>query len=100
MTSPKGSKKTGKGITNTFNDIEATESLETKLKTADSEIQHYVTALETENLKLQRQIAKLQADKITLNSRIVILEENTNEHCVYKTPPFECLKKSLEQAAA
>ena len=94
------SNKIAKTKSKAINDTEPIAPLIAKLKTVDYEIQHYVAALEIENLKLQRQIAKFQADKVSLNSRIIILEENTNEHCVHKTPPFECLKKSYELAVA
>lgn len=53
----------------------AMSTLELKLKSADSEIQFFVTALKKENLKLHKQIAKLQAENVSLNSRITVREE-------------------------
>jgi len=90
-------KKLARTESKTVNDSDPMSSLISKLKMADPEIQHYVTALEAENLKLRRQVGKLQAENVSLNNRITILEENTNERCVYETPPYECLQKAHEQ---
>jgi len=70
----------------------------TKHKSFDSQFQYNIAALKAENLKLQRQIAKLEAKQVSLFNKITILEENTNERCVHKTPPYECLIKSRDIA--
>ena len=97
MPHPKSKKKVGTTVSKTTNNTGPVSSLRAKLKAADPEIQHYIAALEAENMKFQRQVGKMQAENTTLNNRIIILKENTNECCVHKTPPIECLKQSLEQ---
>ncbi len=92
MGSPKGSNKTVKTISQTFNDTDPMASLRAKLKTADPEIQNYVTALETENLKLQRQVGNLQAKNVSLNNRIEVLTEE-NE---WKGPSLEEVLRQIE----
>lgn len=94
------SKEIVKGKSKAADDADHMLSLIAKLKAADPEIQHYVTALDAENLKLQRHIGKMQAENTALNNRITILQENTNERCVHQTPPYECLQKALEQTDA
>ena len=65
----------------------------TKQKLSDSQMQYDIAGLKAENLKLQRQIAKLRAEQVSLGNKIIILEENTNERCIHKTPPYECIRK-------
>ena len=72
------------------------ETLRTKLKACDPEIQQFVEALEAENLKSAKKIAKLQAENVKLNGWITILEEDTNKRCVHETPPVKCLSEKLE----
>jgi predicted RNase H-like nuclease (RuvC/YqgF family) len=67
----------------------------TKKQPIDSQMPHDITALKAENLKLQRQISKLKAEQVTLRSKIIILEENTNDRCIHKTLPIECVEKSI-----
>lgn len=90
-------KKTSKTKSKTITNPDSLSSLRTKLNTADSEIQYYVSALEEENLKLHKKIAKLQADCVSLNSRITIAEDNTNDRCFHKTLPIECIKEKRIQ---
>jgi len=93
----KAPEEVSSGKSKTLKDTKPMSSLRAKLKAADPEIQHYVTALEAENLKLQRYIGKIQAENTALTNRITILQENTNERCVHGTPPYECLQKAHEQ---
>lgn len=81
----------------TIENINPMSALISKLKMADPEIQHYVTALEAENLKFQKQIGKLQSENLSLKNRIIILEQNTNDHCVHESLPQTCVNKKLEQ---
>jgi chromosome segregation ATPase len=75
---------------------DAMSSLHTKLKSADPEIQHYLSALEKKNFKLEEQISKLQAENTSLNNRIIITQNNLKECCVHGKAPYECLQKALE----
>lgn len=70
------------------------ESLKSKLKFTDLEIQHYVRALEVENLKCIKKIAKLQAEKVTYNNRVKVLEKHLKDS---GPSLFDIVKLSDEQ---
>jgi hypothetical protein len=80
MPPSKNNKKLPKAVPPTLDDADPMASLRAKLKSADSEIQHYVAALEAENIKLQRKIGKLQADNTSLQITVKVLVEQNEEN--------------------
>lgn len=92
MSNPKKSNKIIKTVSETSPNTDPLSSLRIKLKTTDSEIQNYVTALEAENLKQAKHIAKLQAQNVSLQNRVKVYENERKLH-----PPIEITEEMREE---
>jgi len=70
MTTSESSNKPIGTVPQPISDADPMVSLRAKLKTADPEVQNYVSALEAENLKYAKKVGSLQANNLSLNNRI------------------------------
>ena len=83
MTTPKKQKKVMNPISKTIKKANPLSPLNSKLKSCEMEVQHYVAALEAENLKLHKRIAKYQAESVSLNNQIKILKDDLKKCQMY-----------------
>ena len=95
MGTPKSKSKIMNTESQGINNTDPLSSLRDKLKTADLEIQNYVTALEAHNFKLTKEIAKFQVENVTLKNRVKSLVEQNEKDT--GTALIEAMSRAGEQ---